>query len=458
VLGLRNAVESPAFLAPHAHHACRGASSWCRIHTSLLIYLGFSASPSSSASLHVTNMSDDLYKLLMAQTNAVHRIRRIILNYKNLLKANVTLTKTKTHVTDLQKCWKEIQQLHKKITVAATPQDRKELSYFLKADFLVAEDAYKKAAKYFQGTITNFEKETIPVSHPDSKSNNKTQSPSLRRLLPRIPLPTFSGKYSEWEIFRDNFQSRVHSNKVLTNTEKFYYLKSSVSGDVAFLLHRFQVSSINYEDAWKILLKEYNHKRALVNTYIQSFLRLPNRKFETADELKKLQDTVSVALANLSKLGCEVSTWDPLIVEIISEKLGPQTKAKWNDQVDSRECYSYKELDAFLNSHIHSDSPGVAETVADNSQNEGCSSVDSVPVSQCVNCASNSHSLAKCEKFLLLSVEQRNTLATEKQVCFNCLRSGHFTPKCPSKTRCKHCRCKHHSLLHLEVDEETNSE
>jgi hypothetical protein len=39
------------------------------------------------------------------------------------------------------------------------------------------------------------------------------------------------------------------------------------------------------------------------------------------------------------------------------------------------------------------------------------------------------------------------------QVRFNCLRSGHFTPKCPNKSRCMHCHRMHHSLLHLAVSE-----
>jgi len=39
--------HSLASLALHADHACRNASSWCHIHTSLLIYLGSSRSLSS---------------------------------------------------------------------------------------------------------------------------------------------------------------------------------------------------------------------------------------------------------------------------------------------------------------------------------------------------------------------------------------------------------------------------
>jgi len=39
--------------------------------------------------------------------------------------------------------------------------------------------------------------------------------------------------------------------------------------------------------------------------------------------------------------------------------------------------------------------------------------------------------------------------------CFKCLRSGHFAPKCWSKSRCMHCRGMH-SLLRLTVSESAN--
>jgi len=117
-------------------------------------------------------------------------------------------------------------------------------------------------------------------------------------------------------------------------------------------------------------------------------------------------------------------------VFIMTEKLGSKTRAKWNDKLDDiREYPSNKELDAFLSSRIHSLSEfaGVANTVVDNLRNKGRSFVNNVSVQNCVNCA-GSHSLAKCEKFLSLSVEQRSIFARKKRVCFNCLRSGHFMP------------------------------
>ncbi|KAH8317555.1 hypothetical protein KR074_003592, partial [Drosophila pseudoananassae] len=62
----------------------------------------------------------------------------------------------------------------------------------------------------------------------------------------------------------------------------------------------------------------------------------------------------------------------------------------------------------------------------------------------------NEHHLAGSADFLALSVEQRRSMAKEKSLCFNCLRSGHFTRQCESKFNCKTCHGRHHTLLHVQ--------
>jgi len=114
---------------------------------------------------------------------------------------------------------------------------------------------------------------------------------------------------------------------------------SSVIGAAATTLNGLDISPENYNDAWEKLklLKEYDNKRALIRT--QTINRLPNGELETAVELKKLKDTVHVALLNVTKMGCQLSNWDPLLVLIMSEKLGPQTETKWNEHLGYSTLY-----------------------------------------------------------------------------------------------------------------------
>jgi hypothetical protein len=136
----------------------------------------------------------------------------------------------------------------------------------------------------------------------------------------------------------------------------------------------------------------------------------------------------------------------------MSEKFGSQTDAKWSEHLgDSKENPSYKELNAFLNRRIHSlpASTGVALTVVNHPPKKSRSVVHNVSVQNCVNC-DGLHGLARCEKFLSLSVEQRRALVLEKRACFNCLQLNHFTQKYSSKSRCARCRRSHHTLFHPE--------
>jgi hypothetical protein len=74
-------------------------------------------------------MADDLQDFLEKQSVIIDTLKRVLINFKKLPKTNVTLTKTRTHLADLQKYWK-ILDLHAKISRAAKAEDRKKLPSF----------------------------------------------------------------------------------------------------------------------------------------------------------------------------------------------------------------------------------------------------------------------------------------------------------------------------------------
>jgi hypothetical protein len=117
-------------------------------------------------------------------------------------------------------------------------------------------------------------------------------------------------------------------------------------------------------------LEEYDNEKELIRAHLRTIIRLPDRKLETAAELKKLKDTVRVALINMTNLGCQVDNWDPFLVTIMSEKFGPETDAKWSEHLGaSKKSPSYKELSDFLNCRILSlpTPKSVAPTTVNNS-------------------------------------------------------------------------------------------
>jgi len=99
-------------------------------------------------------------------TGQRHHIKRILINYKKLAKANITLVKTKSRLAELQALWKEVRYRHNDITFVATAEDRKKLHYFLQDEFLAAEDAYYEATDYLHDAMDSFVKPEGPVCDP----------------------------------------------------------------------------------------------------------------------------------------------------------------------------------------------------------------------------------------------------------------------------------------------------
>jgi hypothetical protein len=94
-------------------------------------------------------MADDLHDFLEEQNTTIHAIKRIIPNYKKLSKVNITLSRTRSRLFDLQKLWEKAYRLvNSRISRAASTKERKKLLYFLQDEFLAAKDDYNEAADY----------------------------------------------------------------------------------------------------------------------------------------------------------------------------------------------------------------------------------------------------------------------------------------------------------------------
>lgn len=78
-------------------------------------------------------------------------------------------------------------------------------------------------------------------------SDRKISRPPVR--LSALNVPTFSGEYNEWATFHDIFTSLIHNNEDLSPVEKFFYLRSAVTGDAQNCIRCIETTSSNYEMA-----------------------------------------------------------------------------------------------------------------------------------------------------------------------------------------------------------------
>ena len=69
--------------------------------------------------------------------------------------------------------------------------------------------------------------------------------------LPASKLPEFSGSYSDWPAFWDQFYSTVGRRKGMAKVTKFTYLKTCLKGEPADWLRGMLVTENNYAEARK---------------------------------------------------------------------------------------------------------------------------------------------------------------------------------------------------------------
>jgi len=91
--------------------------------------------------------------------------------------------------------------------------------------------------------------------------------------LPKLRLPTFSGKYDEWLLFFDSFNSVIHANALLNNVRKFQYFKSALTGAAGNVVSSKEIFDTNYAIAWDLFRRRYN-KRVIVQNYIKALIDL----------------------------------------------------------------------------------------------------------------------------------------------------------------------------------------
>ncbi|XP_070526460.1 uncharacterized protein [Cardiocondyla obscurior] len=298
-----------------------------------------------------------------------------------------------------------------------------------------------------------------PVPGSSGSEGSGGREPLTFVRLPKINLPTFSGKYEEWVTFHDTFNSLIHENEPLTDVQKFHYLRASLLDEAKNVIAALEVSGANYEGAWELLKDRYDDRRAIVYTHIRAILELPRMHRENAADLRRICDGVSRHIGALKALKRSADAWDDLLVYMLSEKLDNVTAEKWQASLRDTELPSLKQFKKFLTHRsviletLARKEPSTAPRRSDTraqTRSDGRRQALHATASRmsCTYCGGE-HSVYACGAFGALSANQRIAEIRKKNLCLNCLRSStHRAAQCPL-AGCRSCSLKHNTLLHL---------
>ncbi|XP_055856101.1 uncharacterized protein LOC129919272 [Episyrphus balteatus] len=282
-----------------------------------------------------------------------------------------------------------------------------------------------------------------------ASSNNGDKNPTNIKLQP-MQIPPFSGDYREWPGFRDVFLQTVDCNTKLSSSQKFRYLKSVLREDAFNLLNGVSVSDSNYQLAWEKLENRYDKPLYIINALIEQFLKLPNVVSGDGFHLRKLVDKADEVIRGLEAVKSEGR--DPWLVYLLINKTDSETKKAWALENKMSEESTIKDLIHFLENRSNALEASDPKTSrVKNSRASNPTNIKSLAVvnTSCPKCKGE-HYLPQCPEFVSMSVSSRRGFARDQRLCYNCLGTKHSSNRCRVKARCKLCKSRHHSLVHLD--------
>ncbi|CAI6374547.1 unnamed protein product [Macrosiphum euphorbiae] len=287
-------------------------------------------------------------------------------------------------------------------------------------------------------------------------SGRKISRPPIR--LSALNVPTFSGEYNEWATFHDIFASLIHNNEDLPPVEKFFYLRSAVTGDAQNCIRCIETTSSNYEMAWNKLKKRYSNKKVLVQTHVKAMFELEPVTSKSSAKLRQFTDALTGHMSALETLGHTPNSWGPLLVHLIVTKLDRNSRREWETITAKEEVAPVEVLIEFLESRFKileaietckniNIRQGAYKFNNHNKQlNEKSSSLVIGNNKGCYICQAP-HTIYKCPIFIALPVTERIKRVAEMKLCKVCLRQ-HVPKKCNGKN-CFTCSKPHNTMLHL---------
>ncbi|XP_066585482.1 uncharacterized protein [Prorops nasuta] len=326
---------------------------------------------------------------------------------------------------------------------------------------------------------------TMTSSQGDGNDDGSGDSRTAK--LPKLDLPSFSGKYEDWESFSDLFVSLVHSRTKLSDVTKLQYLKSCLKEGAAEFVKGISVTDANYVSTWRALKVRYCNPRLIVRNYLVELSSLVSVKRESAEGLRGLLDNAQRIIRGLGNVGMPITQWDIWLVHIVSSLMDPESQKLWEAEISKKDrgivtralegnqepvvlerFPTFCEFIDFLERRVQSlgmiactESKKDSETKLPFGSNHkmntrskkilhasASSLTCQAKEKKCYICAGD-HMAFQCANFIKKSVKDRRIAVKRNKLCFNCL-GKHTFALCLSERRCNVCNEKHHTLIHVK--------
>jgi len=146
-------------------------------------------------------MVESVRELIVLQGENIAAISRAFVNFKKLAKAQATLSRLRSRLTLLKETWEKCQGFHARILLAATEEDQRTMP-FKGQEFFTAEETFLEASDAINDAIGKLQTNISETHDCFDESSYRDATAASPMQLPRISLPKFNEKLTEWANFR----------------------------------------------------------------------------------------------------------------------------------------------------------------------------------------------------------------------------------------------------------------
>ncbi|XP_033242980.1 uncharacterized protein LOC117186376 [Drosophila miranda] len=282
---------------------------------------------------------------------------------------------------------------------------------------------------------------------------NSTQVSRSSRL-PKLKLPEFAGKFTEWTSWYNTFATLIESDSELDELSKFIHLRASLGAGPLSAIEGLELTGPNYRKALRLLKDRYENKAIILQSHVQELFNLRRLKRPDSEGLRVLVDNVNAQLVALKSLSDDKEILDAVIFHLIRTKLDEDTMDRWEVEWDCQKLPSWSLLSQFLinrgvNMANREVRRGNGARPSGKGEMKNATLAATIGSNGCYVCP-GTHGLKGCQRFNELSPVQRYHEAKKHSLCLICFSKRHTTRNC-NGPRCRICSKPHHELLHREI-------
>ena len=321
--------------------------------------------------------------------------------------------------------------------------------------------------------------QTKPLTANEASSIDLVKTLAEAITANRIPIPepvVFTGdplQYNDWKL---SFGALV-DRKNLPIQEKLFFLRKYVGGSAKKAIegHFLAGTDTAYCAAWEMLDDRFGNPFVIAKSYRDKIQSWPKVTAKDSKELREFADFLSSVESAIPYVqGLQVLN-DCVENQRIAAKLPDWLSARWNRRVtefqDEQKMFpDFSHFVKFLNKEARiacnpiTSLQAIKPTELDNKylykdksrRNTALNaktlstSSNEKSISVCLFCKKPGHALHKCRKLMERSVEERVKFVQSEKLCFGCLKHGHISKNCTSRSVCDKCQKFHPSCLHQD--------